>query len=132
MTIRPSQVTITNLVFFRGEVIELDIDHIKIIFSDLNREYLDYKGIPINKEWLLALGCSYNGKYDNYLLPFDGYFHSVAYLNNPDVCEDTFAWSYFIDEFPGRINFLRTLKYVHELQNIHYWLCNIQLKNYEI
>jgi hypothetical protein len=76
-----------------------------------------YKPIPLTKEWLLKF--EFKKKHSNYIIEAGDYFHSVK--------KDGEEWIYSYDESDACCYELRSIKYVHQLQNLYFALNDKEL-----
>ena len=86
---------------------------------DLNDDPLDdfYQPIPLTEEWLLKF--EFKKEYSNYIIEAGDYFHSVK--------KDGEEWIYSYDESDACCYELRSIKYVHQLQNLYFALNDKEL-----
>ena len=75
--------------------------------------------IALTEEWLLKFGFRYQKIYNNYAVETGNYFNSVK--------QDGEEWIYSNDESNACCYELRSIKYVHQLQNIYFALNDREL-----
>jgi len=78
-----------------------------------------YKSTPLTEEWLLKFGFKYQKTYNNYAVKAGDYFNSVK--------QDGEEWIYSNDESNACCYELRSIKYVHQLQNLYFALTGEEL-----
>jgi len=73
--------------------------------------------IPLTEDWLLKFG--FEKEYSNYIIEAGDYFHSIK--------KDGEEWIYSYDESDACCYELRSIKYIHQLQNLYFALNDKEL-----
>ena len=88
-------------------------DFIKEVKDDTNQGYTyETFPIPLTEEWLLKFGFEYNAFYSNYKIKAGDYWNSMQFYEG--------EWNYNSDDSDAGCYYLTTIKYVHQLQNLHF------------
>ena len=107
------ELRIGNLVKRLNDLKKIDLSDLECISEGSKI----YSGIPLTEEWLLKFG--FKKQYSNYIIEAGDYFHSVK--------KDGEEWIYSYDESDACCYELRSIKHVHQLQNLYFALNDKEL-----
>lgn len=81
-----------------------------------------FENVEITPEILIQLGFTYNNFHEKFLLKAGDYFVCVKKWSTDDF------WKFYDDDSDAECYFTRNLKFVDELQNLVFFLKNIELE----
>ena len=108
---KTTDLRIGNLVYNQhGEIDEIDYDFFRLPIADSN----DYRPIPLSEEWLVRLGY----------LPSTNMNFEGGFSNGSPLYVQMMAGGVFTVFYEGDTSWqlLRKVDYVHELQNVYFYL----------
>jgi hypothetical protein len=81
----------------------------------------NFNNVEITPEILIELGFTYNNFHDKFLFKAGDYFVCIKKWSTDDF------WKFYDDDSDAECYFTRNLKFVDELQNLVFFLKNIEL-----
>jgi hypothetical protein len=100
-----------------GNYVNIEDTILRIELQELYYNASIMTPIPITEEWLLKFG--FEKDYSNYIIEAGDYFHSIK--------KDGEEWIYSYDESDACCYELRSIKYIHQLQNLYFALNDKEL-----